>query len=202
MQRPSVSLHAFTATFVPFALLLSAALLAAETSDSLDHHRLVYTIWVSLALATPALTLFILPAHRDRDYVRLLWTFSYAAYLVHFYYSFGVQYHWSISELYQGQKPLIATSNLLLTAAWSFDAVAGWLFATPPIWLRIEQVATRAFLFVEAVVSSLVIFNGFVRVIGVLMVACGVVTALSYWLLHRRTAQPSPVRRTTMSSQT
>jgi hypothetical protein len=185
MPRVQISLHAFTATFAPFALLLSAALLAAETTDSLDHHRLIYTIWATLALAGPALGLYVFPQHRDRDYARLLWTFAYLAYLVHFYYSFGKQYHWSVKELYEGQKPLIATSNLLLTALWSFDAIANWFYVAPPKWLRIEQIATRAFFLVEGVASSLFIFHGPVRIIGAMLLAI-VALSVTLALLTRR----------------
>jgi hypothetical protein len=200
MQRVQISLHAFTATFVPFASLLCAALLAAETTDSLDHHRLVYTIWVALVLAGPTLAMFSLPQHRDRDYNRLLWSFAYLAYLVHFYYAFGRQYHWSLTELYEGQRSLIATSNLLLTVVWSFDIVAGWLFVAVPLWLRIEQVAVRALLLVEAVTSTLFIFHGPVRIIGAALTATVVGSALLYLLVIRRSATSREPQREVISS--
>ncbi|HKU44182.1 MAG TPA: hypothetical protein VJR89_38740 [Polyangiales bacterium] len=190
MARVHITLHSFTATFVPFALLLSAALLAAETTDSLEQHRLVYTIWVSLALSGPALALYVLPQHRDRDYTRLLWTFAYLAYLGHFYYAFGKHYHFSARELYAGQGALIATGNLLLTAAWSVDVVLSWCFQAVPRWLRIEQVATRIFYMVEVVASALVLFHGFVRVIGAFVTALVAISCLAYWLTRPRRAQP------------
>src|SRR5690349_17185944 len=123
-MRPQISLKAWTSTFVPFALLLSVALLAPEVADSLDHGRLIYSTWVSLAFAIPALCLFVFPEQRDGDYEQLTWTFSYLAYLVHFYYAFGVTYGFSVEKTYGGQGALIATSNFVVTALWTFDVAA------------------------------------------------------------------------------
>jgi hypothetical protein len=151
--------------------LLSAALLAAEAADSLDGARLIYTTWVSLTFAIPAFTLFVFPSTRRGPYELLTWSMSYAAYLVHFYYAFGVHYHFSIALTYAGQGPLIATSNLIVTALWTLDVAASWSLDGRRRWLDVLHVVIRTMVFVTFVASGVVLFGGFVRVLGVTMVA-------------------------------
>jgi hypothetical protein len=169
-MRPKLSQTAVTLTFVPFAILLSAALLAAEQSEALDHARLVYASWVSLAFATPALALFVFPRTRTSAYALLTWTFSLAAYLVHFYYAFGVTYHGSIAATYAGQGPIIATSNFTLTALWIVDVVTSWTIRRELRWLAALRLVARGLVLVTFVVSAVVIFDGFVRVLGSAMI--------------------------------
>ena len=189
MKVRAFTLGAWTASFVPFALLLSAALLAAELAPELDHARMIYAIWATLVLAIPPLVLSF-GERRHGDYARLSWTFAFVAYLVHFYYSFGVQYHWSPANLYAGQGPAIATANLIFTALWSANVLVLW-WTPRGHWWRVLDGATRVLFFAEVVMSSLVIFSGFVRVIGALLVA-SVVSAALWAFAHRnkRTAQP------------
>ncbi len=169
-MRPKLSQTAVTLTFVPFAILLSAALLAAEQAEALDHARLVYASWVSLAFATPALALFVFPRTRTGAYALLTWTFSLAAYLVHFYYAFGVNYHGSVAATYAGQGPIIATSNFTLTALWIVDVVTSWTVRRELRWLAIERAVARGLVLVTFV-SAVIIFGGFVRVLGSAMIA-------------------------------
>lgn len=189
MKVRAITLGAWTASFVPFALLLAAALLAAERAPELDHARMIYAIWATVVLAVPPLVLSF-GERRDGAYARLSWTFAYLAYFVHFYYAFGVQYHWSAALLYAGQGPAIATTNLLFTVLWTADTVVLW---TKPGagWGRVLHVATRLLFVAEVVMSTLVIFDGFVRVLGALLVA-SVLSAALWAFAHRkkRSAQP------------
>jgi hypothetical protein len=190
----STSTGALASTFVPFALLLSAALLGAETADSLDHGRLLYSSWVSLVFAIPALCLFVFPTTRNGEYERLTWTFSYLAYLVHFYYAFGVTYDASFAKTYAGQGPVIATSNFTLTALWTFDVVASWRIREEHRWLAIERTVVRVLVFATFVMSAVVIFGGFVRVLGISMIlAVAICVALRVLeVVRRRRAASDP----------
>lgn len=170
-MRPSISQTAVTCTFVPFALLLSAALLAPERSDALDYGRLIYSIWVALAFAVPALCLFIFPRSRAEQYELLTWSFSFSAYLVHFYYAFGVTYGFSVARTYAGQGPVIATNNFLITTLWTFDVATSWVGLPSAQWIRVARVLARILVFSTFVASAVVIFGGFVRVLGVLLVS-------------------------------
>jgi hypothetical protein len=177
-MRPRITQTALAFTFVPFALLLSAALLAAEQADSLDHARLLYSSWVSLVFATPALCLFLFPSTRNGEYELLAWTFSYFAYLVHFYYAFGVTYDFSVAKTYAGQGPVIATSNFALTALWTFDVAASWMAHQGARWREVVRTLARVFVFATFVASAVVIFGGFVRVLGIAMIAAVGISAV------------------------
>jgi len=168
-MRPKTTLTGITATFVPFAILLSAALLAAEQSSALDHARLLYTSWVSLAFAAVALCLFVFPKTREGELELLTWTFSFAAYLVHFWYAFGLLYHASFAETYEGQGPVIASSNFALTALWTVDVAAGWTAARDAAWHRVVRWIARVWVLVTFVASAVFIFSGFVNVLGIAM---------------------------------
>src|SRR5438876_5147468 len=83
----SISLLEFAATFIPFGVLLVLALLAPERTDAVTLYRVKYTIWLSTALLIPGLCLYALPhwSSRQANFGLLLITFSYLAYMVHFY---------------------------------------------------------------------------------------------------------------------
>jgi hypothetical protein len=181
-SRRTITLTTITTTFVPFGLGVSAALLAAEMTQSLTHARLIYSIWVSLALATPALCLYVLPARSEerRGYWLLFWTFSYVAYLVHFYYAFILTYHASIPELYVNQRVLIATSNLIVTALWGIDVLLGWVADPNARSVRIVTAAAHLLVFVTFFASSVLIFGGPGRLFGLAMTA-----AVAACLLYR-----------------
>jgi len=183
-MRPTMSLTAVTSTFVPFAILLSVALLAAEQSDTLDHSRMIYASWIALGFAAVALSLFVFPRTRAGQWELLTWTFALAAYLVHFYYAFGVKYGFGIARTYAAQGPVIATNNFLVTALWSFDVAAGWFARRDARWLAIERVCARALVLVTFVTAAVIIFDGFVRVLGVAMVIA-IVSCIAARVLER-----------------
>jgi hypothetical protein len=166
-----ISQTAVTFTFVPFAIALAIALLVPEQSDTLDHGRLIFASWVSLACSAVALCLFVFPSTRNGQYELLTWTLGFAAYLVHFYFAFGVKYGFSVPRTYAAQGVVIATSNFLLTALWTFDVAAGWAVRGVPRWQVIERAVVRALVFVTFVMSGVVIFSGPVRVLGIAMIA-------------------------------
>src|SRR4051812_48996475 len=97
--RPALSQIA--ATFGPFALLLSTALLAPEAQTSVVLFRAKYPVWVSIIFATPAYALYVRGIEREGSpayqYWRLLWTFSFLGYATHFYYVFLVMYRSNVS---------------------------------------------------------------------------------------------------------
>src|SRR5581483_9742987 len=67
---------------------------------SLLYYRIVLSIWVAVVLLTVALSFYALARPgAPSNYWVLFWTFSYLAYLVHFYWSAGVLYGWNFSEI-------------------------------------------------------------------------------------------------------
>ena len=204
-----ITLSQFTNTFVPFALLLTAAMMAPEAPQILDNHRAVYTIealvyyrtiysiWLTIAFLTAAEVLFFLPgdSERKRNYWLLCWTFGFLAYVVHFYYTVGVIFHGSLGEVYAKQGVLIATSNLLVTAWWAFDLLLAWLVKSTSKWIRVQRVFAHLYIPLTFFASAVVIKRGFVRGLGILM-TLGILISIALRLVRRKhakvTASPSP----------
>ena len=178
-----VTLGQFTSTFVPFAFLLAAAMMVPEAPQIIEHHRAVYTIealvyyraiysiWLTIAFMIPALALYFLPGDSDRkqNYWLLCWTFGFLAYLVHFYYTVGVIFHWSLREVYAKQGVMIATSNFLDTAWWAFDLLLAWFVSSKAKWIRVQRTLAHIYIPATFFVSAVVIKHGVVRALGILM---------------------------------
>jgi hypothetical protein len=166
----TVTLTEFWKIFLLFAVLLSAALLVPEARQDLLHSRVIYTIWVSLGFLIPAVFLFFFPygGRRREVYWLLTWSAALLAYLVHFYYTFGVMFHWSLKELYTAQRPIIATSNLIDTVWWTLDVALAW-FVADRKWIRVQRVLVHLYVPITFFVSAVVIKHGFVRGLGIAM---------------------------------
>ena len=182
-SRRHITLTQFTITFVPFALLLSAALMAPEAPQILDNHRafyniealvyyrIIFSIWLTTAFLIAAEVLFFWPSDspQRRNYWLLCWTFGFLAFVVHFYYSIGIVFHGSLREVYAKQGVVIATSNLLDFAWWAFDLVLAWFVKSEAKWIRVQRVLVHLYIPLTFFVSAVVIKHGFVRGLGVLM---------------------------------
>lgn len=173
MNSRNITLGQFATAFIPFGLLLVLALMGAEMALDLPFQRMIYTVWVALVLVIPALCLYILPARTQRrmNYWLLFWTFAYIAYLFHFYYAVMVHYHASIPEVFQQQGIKIAGSNFVVTFLWGTDVLLAWFVHSDRKWIRIERVVASSFIPLVFFVASVVIFRGFVNVLGYAMTA-------------------------------
>ena len=163
-----ITLGEFTAAFVPFALLLGAALLAAEATLDLGFYRTVYTIWATTALVTPALCAFALPgqsAHK-RNIWLLFWTFSLIAYLVHAAYAVFSVYQGSFREFLAGQGTFPAIINVIFTIWWALDVYLAWFHTSDAHWVRIERVVGHWFIGLTFFMSTVFLRHGFINVIG------------------------------------
>jgi len=166
-----ITLPEFTLSFVPFALLLSAALLAPETTMDLGFYRTVYTIWATTALVTPALCAFVLPGESpSRQSIWILfWTFSFAAYLVHIYYAIFHVYHGSFQEFLAGQGRFAALNNLIFTVWWAFDLVLAWFYLGNARWVWNQRVAAHVYIGLTFFASTVILKRGFINLIGITM---------------------------------
>jgi hypothetical protein len=97
------------------------------------------------------------------------WTFSYLAYLVHFYYAVIVTFGGSVGRVYADQGPLIATTNFLLTLWWGLDVLLAWIQKSEPRWARIQRVAAHVYVGVMFVIATLALKAGIIRYLGILM---------------------------------
>lgn len=198
-SRRHITLTQFTNTFVPFALLLCAALIVPEAPQILDYHRAFYniealvyyrtifSIWLTMAFLIPAEVLFFWPGDspQRRNYWLLCWTFGFLAFAVHFYYSIGIVFHGSLREVYAKQGVVIATSNLLDFAWWGFDLALAWFVKSEAKWIRVQRVLAHLYIPLTFFVSAVVIKRGFVRGLGILMTVA-ILGTLVLRLLRRR----------------
>jgi hypothetical protein len=194
-----ITLTQFTATFVPFALLLAAVLMAPEAPQLLDNHRayynieglvyyrIIFSIWLTLAFLIVAEVLFFWPGDspRQHNYWLLCWTFGFLAFAVHFYYSIGIVFHASLREVYAKQGVVIATSNLVDFAWWAFDLVLAWFVKSEAKWIRVQRILAHLYIPLTFFVSAVVIKRGFVRGLGVLMTVA-ILFTLALRFIRRR----------------
>lgn len=199
MTSRNFTLGQITATFVPFGLALTAAMMAAETALNLPDQRMIYSIWVAQALLIPALYLYFQPdrSQRCQNLWLLFWTFAYLAYAVHFYYAVIIHYHASLHEVWTQQGAKIAGSNFLDTLWWGLDVVLAWTIQRDIKWIRIERLVLNIYLPLTFFVASVVIFKGFVNVIGYTMTAAvllGVIVRFVAWWRAKHGEAPLDVQ--------
>jgi cytochrome P450 len=144
MTRPAgshrVSWTEFTNTFVPFGVLLSAALLAAESTLSLDRYRALYVLWATTALAAPGFAFAVLAGRsptRGR-YAFLFWGFAWLAFLVHLGYAASLPPY---QRAMLGQ-PAFWWLGWGLAGWWAVDLVLAWLRAGAA-WVTLQRGAAR-----------------------------------------------------------
>jgi len=149
------------------------ALMWPETTLDLPFQRMIYSIWVTMALMIPALCLYILPSRTQArmNYWTLFWTFAFLAYLAHFYYAVMVHYHASITEVFHQQGVKIAGSNFLVTFWWGLDVLLAWFVRVDAKWIRIERLLANIYIPFTFFVASVVLFKGFINVLGYTMTA-------------------------------
>jgi hypothetical protein len=166
-----IGLLEFTLAFVPFGLLLGAALLAAETTMDLDYYRTVYTIWATVALATPALCAFALPGDSPRKAALwlLFWSFAFIVYIVHAGYAYFGVYHGSFAEFLAGQGVFPAANNVLFTLWWAFDLVLAWVYRGPAAWVQKQRIGAHIYIGGVFVVSTVILKHGFINVLGAIL---------------------------------
>ncbi len=179
--RYPIDLLDITLTFVPFGLLLGAALLAGETADDPTMSRTVYTIWATTVLVTPALCAFALPGDsaRKRSLWILFWTFAFLAYIVHMLYAlFGV-YQGSFQEFIAGQGVFPAIINVIFTLWWAFDVLLAWFHDDAPRWVQVQRIAAHVFIGLTFFASTVILKHGFINALGAGMTAATLVCLLA-----------------------
>lgn len=188
----STTLNRFANTFVPFALMMSASLIAPEAFPDIAHRHAMFTIWTTMAFMIPALCLFFVPGDSEAqsNYWLLCWTFGFLALVSHFYFTIAVIFHGSLQEVYAQQGPIIATSNFVDLGWWGFDLLLAWLVASGARWIHYQRVGAHLYIPLTFFISAVIIKHGFVRGLGIVMT----VALLVSLVLHRylvRDASPT-----------
>lgn len=167
----TTTLTRFANTFVPWALMLTAALIVPEALPDIAHYRAVFTIWVTMAFLIPALCLFFLPGDSEAksNYWLWCWSFGFLAMVSHFYFTIAVIFHGSLHEVYATQGPVIATSNFVDLGWWAFDLILAWLVVSDVRWIRYERIGAHLYIPLTFFISAVIIKHGFVRGLGIVM---------------------------------
>jgi hypothetical protein len=181
-KRTGPALSQIAATFAPFALLLSAALLAPETQTSVVLFRTKYTVWVSIIFATPAYTLYVLGIEPKGSpvyqYWRLLWTFSFLGYAMHFYYAFFVMYRSNISAVLDQQTAKVGISNFIFTIWWALDVALLWFTRKQDGWVRLQRICFQVFSFIVFITAFVFLRPGAPFYFGITMLLTVLLAAL------------------------
>jgi len=197
-RHTRISFTEFTNTYVPFALLIALALLVPETTQNLDRYRTIFTIWATTILLIPALSLYLFSdaSVAVYNYWHLFWTFSYVAFLFHFYWAVFVIFK-GVHGTFAGQGNLIAGTNFLLTAWWGTDVVLSWLVASCPTWLRWERAGATLFVFSIFAITTLVLRpTPITKALG-LTLTIAVALSFAIWLIVRESSSVASELRNT-----
>jgi hypothetical protein len=169
-EFPGQSRARFWFVFALFILLMGLAYSGAELQARLDAHaapglpvhtllyyRVIFTIWVSIILLTPALCFHVFSrADAANSYWRAFWTFSYLAFVTHIYWSVFATFHLNWAEIFQSQAGIAVDPervvehpgpDLFLAAWWGLDVLLAWLVQDHK-WVRVQRGAVHLLAFI------------------------------------------------------
>jgi len=206
-QETQLQTHAkYWFVFALFVVLMALAHGGAELQGWLDsraaagltvhtvlYYRVIFTIWATLLLLTPALCFHVFTtAGAPNTYWRAFWTFSYLAFLTHLYWSLVGMFHLDWYRIFHSQEAVAINKeqvvdhpgpDLVLAVLWGLDVLLAWLVADRK-WVRVYRGAVHLLVFS-------MFFMGFTlapkasiiaRLLGILMllavVACFVVSVI------------------------
>ena len=193
-DSPNQARAKFGVVLVAFLLLMALAHGAAELNgapqpghpglDPVTHYRVIFTIWVTFALLTPALCLYILSrSEAASNYWRAFWTFSYLALLSHLFWTVVGTYHGDFETIFNSADaadPWMRVGSpgldLFLAAWWGLDVLLCWC-ASETKWIRIQRGAVHLLTFVVFLGAALTA-GPEAHLLGVVMLLCVSVSAI------------------------
>ena len=136
--------------------LLDARAPAGVRGHTVVYYRVIFTIWATIVLLTPALCFHVFSrADAPNTYWRAFWTFAYLAFLTHLYWTLVGTFHLNWTEIFHSQEG-VATDlervvdhpapDLFLAAWWGFDVVLAWT-ASDRKWVRVQRGAVHLLAF-------------------------------------------------------
>jgi hypothetical protein len=193
-EYPPISRTSFWAIFVLFLVLMGlahggASLMVPLGScrpggtgvDTVLHCRVIFSIWATVVLLTPALCFFIFSGIKaSNSYWRLFWTFSFLAFMAHFYWTVVGTFHWDIYDIFHSNTAVAAKAgteveqpgaDILLSVWWGLDVLLAWFASQDHKWIWFQRVAVHLLAFVMFVGGTIVAkkAGGEVRVLGIAM---------------------------------
>jgi hypothetical protein len=190
----------FALVYIPFGLLLVAAVLAAEPAGQPTLRRAAFTMWLTVATAAPALVLAAVYDLRRAPaaafgWWRRLWTFAFVAFAIHLWFGHAF-FEWSLAEVLDHQGWKVAGSNYLLAILWTVEMVLVWRLdrrpdPRPSTPLYLYQCGVHALMAGLVFVSADLLHTGTVRLLGILLTAA-VAGGLFLRLMFGPIREPSP----------
>jgi hypothetical protein len=176
-MRPSppmrISLLEFSAAFISFGLILSAAMLWPEGTQSLDLDRTKATIWGASIMLIPAMALYPFEdlSLRTSNLAHLFWSFAYLIFLVHAFWAVFIIFH-GVADTFKEMGTRIASVNFLLVIWWGLEVLLVWTARHVTRGFALFQLATRVFVFLVFALTLLFLRGmGPVRILGIVFVA-------------------------------
>jgi len=123
------------------------------TPDNIFTFKFVlYTIWITLLLVTPAFAtvLFIRKSAVMYDYWLLFWTASLATMIIHMYVAIDGFFHWDWDHIFNKTDRVDRPKeNLVLTAWWIIDVFLGWVFyRSNNKYIHLQRILVHIFAFI------------------------------------------------------
>jgi hypothetical protein len=113
---------------------------------SITCYRVIFTIWTTVILLTPALCFFILlKPGAVETYSRSFWTFAYIAFLLHLYWAIFGMCQGNLSAIFHGRSghemiPGCTVEqpgpDFAMALLWGFDLALLWLVRQDYTWIR------------------------------------------------------------------
>jgi hypothetical protein len=123
-----------------------------EPHHTLVYYRVIFTIWATIVLLTPALCFHVFSrSNAPNSYWRAFWTGSYVAFLAHVYWTVFGTYGGDLHTILQSHGPGTDPEKLvehpipdfILTAWWGFDVLLAWLVSDNIKWVRVQRGAVH-----------------------------------------------------------
>jgi hypothetical protein len=146
------------------------------------YYRIIFTIWATILLLTPALCFYVLRRPSvTSSYWLLFWTFSYLAYLTHFYWATEL-FHWDqFQQIFSAKEGMQADPekvvehpipDLILTVWWGIDVILAWIITYNPRLVQIQRGVLQLVTFIMFVGASVLASKAEIvaRLLGITMV--------------------------------
>jgi hypothetical protein len=209
---PRISRTGFWAVFALFLALMGLAHGGAELMvppdsrgeaaiETIVHYRVIFTIWATVVLLTPALCFFIFSGSGAANtYWRLFWTFSFLAFLAHFYWTVVGTFHGDIYAIFHskaGEAPPDKVveqpgPDFALSVWWGLDVLLAWFASQERKWIWLQRIAVHLLAFVMFVGATIVAEKAgvVVRGLGIVMTIAvlGSLVLRGWWYLRPRNA--------------
>jgi len=209
-ETPSLARARFWFAGVLFFVLMALTHGGAELKAWLDsreppamahtvvHYRVIFTIWATIILLTPALCFHILSrSSAPNSYWRAFWTFAYLAFLTHLYWAVFGTFHGDIYAVFHSQEG-VATDpdkivdqpgpDFFLAAWWGLDVILSWLVPDDRKWVRVQRGAVHLLAFVMFFGAAVLATKAGIvaRCLGIIM-ALAVIGCFALRLIVRET---------------